>query len=105
MPYTLYVIELDPEVLTRKRFAMTNPDRRADKPCVYVGMTGRTAEERFAQHKRGYKANSYAKQFGVRLRKRLYSNFQDIPRWEDALEAEKRLALRLRKRGYAVWFG
>ncbi len=41
MPYTLYVIELDPEVLTRKRFVAVNPDHRPEKPCVYVGMTGR----------------------------------------------------------------
>jgi hypothetical protein len=71
-PYTLYVIELDPEVRTRKRFMAKNPAARPDKPSVYVGMTGRTAEQRFEQHKNGYKANRFARQFGIRLRKRLY---------------------------------
>lgn len=105
MPYTLYVIELDPVVRTRKRFMAKNPDARPDKPAVYVGMTGRSAEERFEQHKRGYKANRYARQFGIRLRKRLYANYQDIPTHAAALLAEQRLVDRLRKRGYAVWGG
>ncbi len=105
MPYTLYVIELDPVVRTRKRFMEKNPDARADKPCVYVGMTGRTAEERFDQHKRGYKANRYVRQFGIRLRRRLYANYQGMATHAEALAAEERLARRLRKRGYAVWWG
>jgi predicted GIY-YIG superfamily endonuclease len=105
MPYTLYVIELDPEVRTRKRFMAKNPAARPDKPSVYVGMTGRTAEQRFAQHKNGYKANRFARQFGIRLRKRLYANYQDIPTQAEALLAEQRLVDRLRKKGYAVWGG
>lgn len=39
MPYTLYVIELDPVVRTRKRFMAKNPNARPDKPAVYVGVT------------------------------------------------------------------
>jgi len=105
MPYTLYVIELDREVLTIRRFRDANPDHRPDKPCVYVGMTGRTAEQRFEQHKSGYKANRFEKKYGIRLRKRLYMHYQDIPTQKQALAAEKRLAERLAKRGYAVWWG
>ena len=30
-----------------------NPNRRLDKPCLYVGYTVHTPEERFAQHKNG----------------------------------------------------
>jgi hypothetical protein len=105
MPYTLYVIELDPEVLTRKRFVARNPQHRTDKPCVYVGKTGKTDEVRFAEHKRGYKANRYARQFGVRLRKRLYRNHVLYATSKEAEAAEARLAARLMKRGYAVWWG
>ncbi len=65
MPYTLYVIELDREVFNIRRFREENPDHRPDKPCVYVGMTGRTAEQRFEQHKSGYKANRYAKKYSI----------------------------------------
>jgi predicted GIY-YIG superfamily endonuclease len=64
-------------------------------------MTGRTAEERFDQHKCGYKANRYVRQFGIRL----YANYQGIATHAEALAAEERLARRLRKRGYAVWWG
>jgi predicted GIY-YIG superfamily endonuclease len=105
MPYTLYVIELDREVFNIRRFREENPDHRPDKPCVYVGMTGRTAEQRFEQHKSGYKANRYAKKYGIRLRKRLYHRFQEIATHAEALQAERSLAERLRKRGYAVWWG
>jgi predicted GIY-YIG superfamily endonuclease len=105
MPYTLYVIELDAEVRMLKRFMAKNPDARPDKPAVYVGMTGRTAEQRFEQHKSGYKANRYAKKYGIRLRKRLYANHQGITTHAEAELAEQRLVDRLRKRGYAVWGG
>jgi hypothetical protein len=105
MPYTCYVIELDPEVLISKRFCARNPDRRTDKPCVYVGMTSKTPEERFADHKRGYKCNRYAMRYGIKLRPRLYRNLQDFATSDEARAAEERLALRLRRRGYAVWWG
>ena len=105
MPYTLYVIELDPEVRTRKRFMAKNPDARADKPSVYVGMTGKTAEVRFQEHKEGYKANKYAQELGIKLRPRLYANYGNMATRAEALLAEQRLVDRLRKRGYAVWGG
>lgn len=103
--YNLYVIELDPRVLAYPKFLNANPDRREDKPCVYVGSTALTPEERFIQHKDGVKANRYAHRFGVRLRPRLYKNHQGIATRELAELEEKRLAERLRKRGYAVWYG
>ena len=46
--YSVYVIELRREVLEKARFARKNPELRDDKPCVYVGQTARTPEERFA---------------------------------------------------------
>ena len=57
MAYSLYVIELSREALGESRFATRNPDPREDKPCVYVGQTGLSPEERFTQHKAGYKSN------------------------------------------------
>jgi hypothetical protein len=36
----VYVIELSKDVLFEPRFRKNNPDYRAGKPCVYVGMTG-----------------------------------------------------------------
>ncbi|HOD19701.1 MAG TPA: GIY-YIG nuclease family protein [Candidatus Fermentibacter daniensis] len=103
--YNLYVIELDPRVLIYRKFRDANPDRREDKPCVYVGSTALTPEERFIQHKNGTRSNRYARRFGVRLRPRLYKNYQGIATRKLAELKEKRLAERLRKRGYAVWYG
>ena len=35
--FRVYVIELKPDVMSKTKFAKANPDRRDDKPCVYVG--------------------------------------------------------------------
>jgi len=105
MPYNVYVIELDPEVLTCSRFCRANPDRHEDKPCVYVGSTALSPEERFRQHLSGVKSNRYAYSYGVALRPRLYRSLQDYESRKLAEAAEARLAQRLRKRGYAVWYG
>lgn len=98
----VYVVELDPAVLEDKAFASANPDRRADKPCLYVGMTGLSPEERLARHKRGIQASRIVKRFGVRLRPRLYQHFNPMTH-ADAKEMETELARRLRRRGFAVW--
>ena len=45
--HNIYVIELDKEVLSKKKFREANPDYEEGKPCVYVGMTNKTPEERF----------------------------------------------------------
>ena len=52
MAYSVYVIELRREAMDKKAFAGKPADRREDKPCLYVGQTARTPEERFAQHLR-----------------------------------------------------
>jgi len=41
-------------------------------PCLYVGMTGLTPEERFANHKAGTKAAAVVKRYGLRLLPELY---------------------------------
>lgn len=98
----VYVVELDPAVLADRSFASENPDRRADKPCLYVGMTGLSPEERFERHKRGIQASRIVKRFGVRLRPRLYKHFNPMT-YADARAMETELARRLRRRGFAVW--
>ncbi len=101
--YRLYVIELKKDVMARGRFAKANPDCRPDKPCIYVGSTALTPEERFERHRKGQKANKYVTEFGVRLRPRLYRNVAPLETRTKAELAEAGLAERLRKRGYAVW--
>ncbi len=105
MPYSLYVIELSRDALGESRFASRNPDRREDKPCVYVGQTGLCPVERFAQHKSGYKSNRFAREYGLRLRPKLVADRGPFETRVEAEDAEAALAERLRRRGYAVWCG
>ena len=101
--YRVYVIELRPEVLGKKRVADENADQREDKPCVYVGQTARTPEERFAQHLAGKRSSRIVREYGVQLKPRLYRNAGPFATRAEAEVAEKRLAEKLRGRGYAVW--
>lgn len=98
----VYVVELDPAVLNLARFRKANPERDMLKPCVYVGMTGLTPEERFAKHKAGIRANAYVQRFGLRLLPKLYAYANPMP-YEAAREMEVELAIGLREQGYAVW--
>jgi len=101
----VYVIELDRAVMAIGKFRKANPDARPDRMCVYVGATSLPPEERFRQHKEGKKANRYARKFGVRLVQRLMKNRQGLESWKKAEESERRCAEKLRRRGYAVWWG
>lgn len=53
--FNVYVVRPDPEVLEHKRFRRANPDYLDGKPCVYVGMSALSPDERFENHLRGYK--------------------------------------------------
>ena len=66
--HCVYVVELDPEVRQRRKLQRLNFDADPEKPCVYVGMTGVTPEERFEQHRAGYRASRVVRDFGLRLR-------------------------------------
>lgn len=102
--YNVYVIELDKKVLQKSAFCEANPDYDTEKPCVYVGQTAKSPQERFEQHKSGVRSNRYVKAFGVRLRPRLYEKHNPLPTREAAEKEEKQLAKRLKKRGYGVWW-
>ena len=44
--HNIYVIELDKEVLKKKKFREANPDYVNGSPCVYVEMKSKSPEER-----------------------------------------------------------
>ena len=48
--HNVYVVLLGPAVNRMRKVRAENPKRDPQKPCVYVGMTGMTPEERFATH-------------------------------------------------------
>ena len=100
--HNVYVIELDPKVWNHTRFRQANPDHDIAKPCVYVGCTGLTPEERFENHRRGYRSNAYVTRYGLRLLPRLYRRLNPMP-YELARTTEVMLALKLRRDGWAVW--
>jgi len=113
MRYHVYVIELSKKVFTENtKFREANPQFNGVLQCLYVGMTSKTPAERFKQHKTGYvnskghklSANIVQK-YGIYLRPSLYDhiNLNAMTR-QDALKREEKLALDLRRKGYAVWF-
>jgi hypothetical protein len=100
--HRVYVIELDPAVLNESAFRTANPQYVEGHPCVYVGSTGLTPEERFDRHRAGVQSNSYVRAYGTRLIKQLYESTPPMM-WAQTLETEVKLADDLRSMGYAVW--
>jgi len=81
-----------------------NPNRDPKKPCVYVGLTGLTVEERFANHEAGIQAASVVKRYGIRLLPELFLHLNPMP-FEAAVEMENDLAEDLRRAGFTVTGG
>ena len=113
MRYHVYVVELSKRVFTENyRFRLANPQFNGILECLYVGMTSKAPQERFKQHKTGYvnkkghKLSAYLVQkYGTYLRPSLYDHINEkIMTRQEALVMEEKLALELRKKGYAVWF-
>ncbi len=74
------------------------------KAGYYVGMTGLSPEQRFANHKAGIKSASVVRKYGERLVPVLYEHLNQM-RYADALRMEGELAESLRKRGFVVFGG
>ena len=102
--YSVYVVLLDPAVGKIRTVRLANPDCDRKKPCVYVGMTGLTPEERFANHKASIKAASVVKRYGIRLLPVLYEHLNPMP-YEAAVRMEIDLAEDLRRAGYTITGG
>ena len=110
--YRVYIIDLKKAVLGAKKFKARNPNYQEGKPCVYVGSTGISVEERFKQHVYGKKSkkgkslsNRYVKKYGKRLR---YNDMEKIRPRKTRSSIERReaeVAEELRARGWAVWWG
>ncbi|MDB5815571.1 MAG: hypothetical protein JWN23_2688 [Rhodocyclales bacterium] len=100
--HNVYVVELSRKVLDESRFVKSNPHYDGSKPCVYVGMSGLSPDERFDKHKAGIKANRFVREYGVRLLPEIYECFNPMP-YAAACEMEVELAIALREAGYAVW--
>lgn len=93
MASRVYVIELD-------RAAGRRRDPRI--PWVYVGSSARSAKERLAQHRRGYKSSGLAKRHALRLRPDLYEDLSSFRRSREAQEAELERARDLAGAGFVA---
>ena len=102
--YYVYVIELDKKVSNFKKLRLRNPLYLKRNGCVYVGQSIRQPSLRFEQHKEGYKSNTFARRFGLKLIPEFYKKYNPIPTRKAAEELEEYLAHRLRKKRYGVWF-
>src|ERR1700709_2272914 len=109
--YRVYVVELSKRVFSENaKFRAANPQFNGVLECLYVGMTSKTPQERFKQHKTGYinkkghdLSAAIVRKYGSYLRPSLYNhiNEKSMTRTE-ALLMEEKLALELRRKGYAV---
>ena len=80
---------------------LENP-RGDGRDGYYVGMTGLALDERFANHKRGYKSAGVVRKYGVGL---AWDLFDGIPAmsYKEAALTEPNLADDLRDLGYLVY--
>lgn len=109
--YSVYVIELSKKVWTEnKKFREANPQYNGVLECLYVGMTSKTPEERFKQHKEGRRSkkghrlsSKIVEQYGRYLRPSLYAHLNPMTR-DEAIRMEEGLATELRRKRYAVWW-
>lgn len=99
--HNVYVVLLEPYAAKSPSVIRANPRRDPAKPCLYVGMTGLTPDERFANHKSGLKAAAIVKKHGVRLLPQFYEVFNPMP-FDVAVTMEQELAEDLRRQGYTV---
>lgn len=111
--YQVYVVELLKKVYTENsRFRAANPQFNGILECLYVGMTSKSPDERFKQHKTGYLSkkgynisSAIVYKYGSYLRPSLYRHLNEKPmNRQEALKMEENLAWALRRQGYAVWF-
>ncbi len=108
--HNVYVIKLGRDGINRDAmadslFRTANPNYVPPRPCVYVGHTGRTVEERFERHLNGIQAGrGYVRRYGngARLMYELFNHLNPRPYYM-AKATEVNLAIKLRNEGYGVW--
>lgn len=109
MSYYVYIIELDRAFANTPKVKKANPNANSGKPCIYVGSSSKTPEERFYEHtseKRNERGPLFSRvvfRYGIRLRPRLYQRYNPMSTREEAETKERELTAKYKKRGYTVW--
>ena len=104
--YGVYVILLDKKVLESPAFTKRSPDHDPKMDCYYVGMSSKTPEDRFEQHKTGdhYYYCRHVRNHGICLVPELYEHIPRFATSDEAKAREKELAVELREEGHAVYW-
>lgn len=118
--YSVYVFELNKRVLEKSEFLNRNPNYNDSMPCLYVGQTSRTKEERFDIHINGdtgfstimrkycispeYQTAHFTPQAILALRLDSIDKSLSSLTYAESLYWEEELSNRLRALGYGVWF-
>ena len=102
--FCVYVIKLKKSVLGSRKFRNKNGSYLENKPCVYVGSTSTTPEDRLKVHMGGGMfSSSWVRRFGKKLFPWAYEGLPIFGSEDEAKEAESRYADELRSRGWGVW--
>jgi predicted GIY-YIG superfamily endonuclease len=100
--YRVYIVGLEPEVMSTRKFAQKNPDYRPGQPCYFVDTTGLPVDLRFDQHMHGIKDNAFVRMYGTALRPDFTVDLQPSP-FGVAVEQEAQFARSLRGERCGVW--
>mgnify|MGYP002847698372 FL=1 len=111
--YIVYVLHLKKSIMNHAKFKKANPQYIEGKPCVYVGYTGKTLEQRIKEHREDLMnkkgtftlsdKNGFVKKYYLYAAKRSFGNKEFYNNINEAENAEKATAEKLRKKGYGVW--
>ena len=99
--FSVYVIKLTSDVRDSPRRQCRWDD--TSKPCVYVGQTSKSVEERFADHLTGH--NSRISRYVDRLMPELYEHYNPLDSREQAEAVEQALGCKLYWEGYTLLGG
>ena len=102
--HNVYVILLKPDAARHSKVLQQNPKRDSSRPCVYVGMTGLTVDQRFLNHRNGHKSSWVVRKYWDRLLPEFYEHLNAMP-YKAAAQMERDLAEDLRNQGYTVTGG
>ena len=105
--YSVYVLRLKNHVWDKEpKFREENPDYIEGKPVVYVGSTGKSIDERVADHlSGGQTSSSFVRDYFKRKMPSEYSGIRPRKSRKAIEEREQRKADELRARGWGVWIG
>ena len=100
--YRIYVVALEAEVMSTRKFGEKNPGYRPGQPCYFVDVTDLAVDLRFDQHMHGIKDNAFVRMYGAALRPDFTVDFPPLP-FGVAVEKEAEFARSLRGEGCGVW--